>query len=90
MNKKLLLVAGVSSVLLLAGCASGPDEETTSQLSSLTTQVDELSKEVAALKANQSDADAKAAEAAAAAAAAQDEADRANERIDNIAQSYTK
>ncbi|POF61029.1 hypothetical protein CRN58_00405, partial [Vibrio vulnificus] len=53
-------------------------------------QVDVLTKEVAALKSNQADAEMKAKEAATAAMAAQEEAERANERIDNIAQSYTK
>ncbi|MDB1125775.1 Lpp/OprI family alanine-zipper lipoprotein [Vibrio algarum] len=90
MNKKLLLAAGMGSLLLLGGCASGPDEETTSQLSALSSQIDELSSEVAALKSEQSMAEMKASKATDAAMSAQDEAARANERIDNIAQSYTK
>ncbi len=60
------------------------------QVEDLKNQVDVLTKEVAALKSNQADAEMKAKEAATAAMAAQEEAERANERIDNIAQSYTK
>lgn len=90
MNKKILLAAGMTSLLLLGGCASGPDEETTSQLSALSSKVDALSKEVESLKSSQSSAEMKASKATDAAMAAQDEAARANQRIDNIAQSYTK
>ncbi|HAU8284358.1 TPA: Lpp/OprI family alanine-zipper lipoprotein [Vibrio vulnificus] len=90
---KILIAAATSSVLLLAGCASGPDEQTKAamaQVEDLKNQVDVLTKEMAALKSNQADAEMKAKEAATAAMAAQEEAERANERIDNIAQSYTK
>ncbi|ELM6647321.1 Lpp/OprI family alanine-zipper lipoprotein [Vibrio vulnificus] len=90
---KILIAAATSSVLLLAGCASGPDEQTKAamaQVEDLKNQVDVLTKEVAALKSNQADAEMTAKEAATAAMAAQEEAERANERIDNIAQSYTK
>lgn len=94
MNNKFLLVAGVSSVLLLAGCASGPDEETTAKMADQDARVSQLEQDVAALKAaHEKDAamhDQAAMEAKEAAMAAQDEAARANERLDNIAQSYTK
>ncbi len=90
MNNKLLIAVGMGSLLLLGGCASGPDEETTSQLAALSSQVDELSSEVSSLKSSQSSAEMKAGKATDAAMSAQDEAARANERIDNIAQSYTK
>ncbi|WCE31945.1 Lpp/OprI family alanine-zipper lipoprotein [Vibrio sp. SCSIO 43137] len=97
MNKKVLLAAGISSVVLLSGCASGPDEETMSQISALNGKIDQLSREVASLRQSQSRTDMKALEAQKAATAAQEsafsaqeEAIRANERIDNIAQSYTK
>lgn len=97
MNKKLMLAAGLSSVVLLAGCATGPDQATTDQLNNLTAKVDQLSQQVSALQgghnqmmtATQSAA-SQAAQAKDAAMAAQAEAARANERIDNIAQSYTK
>ncbi|EEX94343.1 outer membrane lipoprotein [Vibrio orientalis CIP 102891 = ATCC 33934] len=80
---KMLIAAAASSVLLLAGCASGPDEATTAQLDELNNQVSQLSQNVEALQAEVS----KSGDAA---MAAQEEAARANERIDNIAQSYTK
>ncbi len=88
MNKA--LIAAVSSVLLLAGCASGPDEATTARLDELNTQVSELREEVAALKSEQQAVDSKATEASDAVKSAQSEAARANERIDNIAKSYKK
>lgn len=94
MNNKFLLVAGVSSVLLLAGCASGPDEETTAAMNDQEARISQLESDVAALKAahEKDSADNKAAamQAKEAAMAAQDEAARANERLDNVAQSYTK
>jgi murein lipoprotein len=97
MNKKLMFAAGLSSVVLLAGCASGPDQATTNQLNNLTAKVDQLSQQVSALQANQNQAlsaaqsaAAQAAQAKDAAMAAQAEAARANDRIDNIATSYTK
>ncbi|WP_165313191.1 Lpp/OprI family alanine-zipper lipoprotein [Vibrio ziniensis] len=88
MNK--MLIAAVSSVLLLAGCASGPDEATTAKLDELSNQVSQLSDEVAALKSEHAALESKSTAASDSAMAAQEEAARANERIDNIAQSYTK
>ena len=80
---KIFIAAAATSVLLLAGCASGPDEATTAKLDELSSQVSQLSQDVNALGGGvQMTADA--------AMAAQAEAARANERIDNIAQSYTK
>ncbi|MCJ2376174.1 Lpp/OprI family alanine-zipper lipoprotein [Vibrio sp. ZSDZ34] len=84
---KVLIAAAASSVFLLAGCASGPDEETQSQMTDLNNQVSQLSDEVAALK---SQVDSSSMEANKNAMEAKEEAARANERIDNIAQSYTK
>ncbi|MEH0667420.1 hypothetical protein H4F18_09515 [Vibrio scophthalmi] len=80
---KMLIAAAASSVLLLAGCASGPDEATTAKLDELSNQVSQLSQDVSALQAD-------VRKSGDAAMAAQEEAARANERIDNIAQSYTK
>ncbi len=80
---KMLIAAATSSVLLLAGCASGPDEATTAKMDDLSNQVSQLSSDVQALK-NEVQMGNKNA------MAAQEEAERANERIDNIAQSYTK
>ncbi|AUI88484.1 hypothetical protein BS333_19360 [Vibrio azureus] len=81
MNKT-LIAAAATSVFLLAGCASS-DDATTSKLNELSNQVSELSQNVQSL---QSDVQ----KSGAAAMAAQEEAERANDRIDNIAQSYTK
>lgn len=46
---KMLIAAAASSVLLLAGCASGPDEATTAKMNEISTQVSELNSQVAAL-----------------------------------------
>jgi murein lipoprotein len=80
---KMLIAAAASSVLLLAGCANGPDQATTAKLDELSNQVSQLSQDVQALKSE-------TRKSGDAAMAAQEEAARANERIDNIAQSYTK
>lgn len=88
--KKVLIAAAASSVLLLAGCASGPDQATTDALSNLNSKVDQLSADVAAMKSSSDSAAMASKDAKSAAMAAQEEAARANERIDNIAQSYTK
>ncbi|GAB2646975.1 Lpp/OprI family alanine-zipper lipoprotein [Vibrio panuliri] len=80
---KMFIAAAATSVLLLAGCASGPDEATTAKLDELSNQVSQLSQDVNALKSD-------VQKSGSAAMAAQEEAARANERIDNIAQSYTK
>ncbi|WP_261818042.1 Lpp/OprI family alanine-zipper lipoprotein [Vibrio gallicus] len=94
MKNKILLVAGVSSVLLLAGCASGPDEATTAKMNDQDARISQLEQDVSALKAaHEKDvADNKAAtmKAHETAKSAQDDAARANERLDNVAQSYTK
>ncbi|MDP5252631.1 MULTISPECIES: Lpp/OprI family alanine-zipper lipoprotein [unclassified Vibrio] len=88
--KKILIATAATSVLLLAGCASGPDEQTTSALSDIQTRLDSIEQDISSIKSQQADTNAKASQAAEAAAAAQEEASRANDRIDNIAQSYTK
>jgi len=82
---KMLITAAATSVLLLAGCASSDNAVTANaaKLDELSNQVSQLSQNVQAL---QSDVQ----KSGAAAMAAQEEAERANERIDNIAQSYTK
>ncbi|UUM33102.1 Lpp/OprI family alanine-zipper lipoprotein [Vibrio japonicus] len=80
---KMLIAAATSSVLLLAGCASGPDEATTAKMDELSNQVSQLSQDMQSLRSD-------VRRTADAAMSAQEEAARANERIDNIAQSYTK
>ncbi|MDF2152673.1 Lpp/OprI family alanine-zipper lipoprotein [Vibrio sp. CAU 1672] len=84
MNKT-LIAAAATSVLLLAGCASSDEAVTANaaKLDELSNQISQLSQDVQMLKSDvQKSGDA--------AMAAQEEAARANERIDNIAQSYTK
>jgi murein lipoprotein len=88
MNK--MLIAAAASVFILAGCSSEPEEAAISEMDQLTNQVAELTSEVEALKSDKVAAEMKAQEASAAAMAAKEEADRANDRIDNIAESYTK
>ena len=88
MNKTLF--AAAASVFILAGCSSGPDESAMAGMDELKNQVAQLTSELNALKNEQSTAEMKAKQAADSAMAAQEEAARANERIDNIAQSYTK
>jgi murein lipoprotein len=88
MNK--MLIAAAASVFILAGCSSEPEEAAISEMDQLTNQVAELTSEVEALKSDKAAAEMKAQEASAAAMAAKEEADRANDRIDNIAESYTK
>ena len=68
------MMIAAATVLLLAGCASN---------SPTSAKIDELSDQVKALQSDvRMSGDA--------AKAAQEEAKRANERIDNIAQSYRK
>ncbi|MFA0085328.1 hypothetical protein BCU70_00820 [Vibrio sp. 10N.286.49.C2] len=80
---KMIIAATAASVLLLAGCASGPDEAEMAKMDDLNNQVSQLSTDVQALKDEVQMGNKNAM-------AAQEEAARANERIDNIAQSYTK
>ncbi|WP_070969284.1 Lpp/OprI family alanine-zipper lipoprotein [Vibrio sonorensis] len=84
---KILIAAAASSAIFLAGCAAGPDEATTAKMDELSNQVSQLSQEVSSLKSELSSQVQKAGNAA---MSAQEEAARANDRIDNIAQSYTK
>lgn len=80
--KKMLIAAAVSSVVLLSGCASGPDEATTAKLDELSNQISQVSKDVSSLRSTAATT-AQVNEVKAA-------ADRANQRIDNIAKSYKK
>jgi murein lipoprotein len=74
---KVLLGTAVSSILLLAGCS------TTQETKALSNKVDALSEQVSALSSQISSMNSNVTEASS-------EAERANARIDNIAQSYTK
>ena len=82
MNKT-LIAAAAPSVLLLAGCASSDEATTATKLDELSNQVSQLSQDVQSLQSDVQKSNDSAM-------AAQEEAARANERIDNIAQSYTK
>ncbi|MCG9552709.1 Lpp/OprI family alanine-zipper lipoprotein [Vibrio sp. Isolate31] len=88
MNK--MFIAAAASVFILAGCSSEPEKATMSKMEQLTNQVAQLKSEVETLKSEKAAAEMKAQKASAAAMAAKEEAERANDRIDNIAQSYTK
>lgn len=80
---KVLLAAAASSVILLSGCASEPAEVSTSSIAELSNKISALSDQVSSLSSQQSALASKVA-------ATEEAAQRANERIDNIAQSYTK
>lgn len=82
--KKVWVAIAASSVVLLSGCASD------SNVGALSKKVDQLSQELSNLKAQQTALSNKVAQNTDTANAAQEEAQRANERIDHIAQSYTK
>lgn len=94
MTNKFLLIAGVSSMLLLGGCASNLAEETADEVAGHEARISQLEQDIAALEASNDKAHMQVIDsneaAMEAAMAAQEEAARANERLDNIAQSYTK
>lgn len=81
MKIRLLAVAAIASSALLAGCSSNSALE--QSVADLSSKVDSLSNQVSALQGD-------VADVASASALAYDEAARANERIDNMAQSYSK
>ncbi|USH05537.1 hypothetical protein K6Q96_20275 [Grimontia kaedaensis] len=81
MKIRLLAVAAIASSALLAGCSSNKGLE--QSVADLSSKVDSLSNQVSALQGD-------VADVAAASALSYDEAARANERIDNMAQSYSK
>lgn len=77
MKKTILIAGALAAPLLLAGCSN------TQGTDKINTKLDALSEQVSALQAEQSTLsnDVSAAKA---------EAQRANQRIDHIAKSYTK
>lgn len=81
MKIRVLALAAIASTAVLAGCSSNTALE--QSVADLSSKVDSLSNQVSALQGD-------VADVAAASALAYDEAARANERIDNMAQSYTK
>ncbi|WP_299009733.1 Lpp/OprI family alanine-zipper lipoprotein [uncultured Shewanella sp.] len=84
MNKKVLMIAGVAMTVMLGGCASTGDME------KLSNKVDQLSAQVNAMSSDQAKMAADMRDTKAAAMNAEAEAKRANDRIDNIASSYSK
>jgi murein lipoprotein len=88
MNKGLFTIIALGAVAL-SGCSS-TDNATASKLDELTNQVSQLSTQVDSLKNEQMSLSDKVDQTAASAQAAQESAQRANDRIDHIAQSYKK
>lgn len=89
MNNKLLIVGVIATTALLGGC-SNKTAQLQDSVDVLTNQVGELTTKVDGLAADQAAMKADTEAAAAAAQAAASEAARANARIDNIAESYKK
>ena len=87
MKRSMTLVAGLILSATLMGCSSSEEAE---QMSQLTNKVDALSDQVAGLQSQQDQMAGAVNDTRAAADAAYQEAMRANQRIDNIADSYTK
>ncbi|WP_298442850.1 Lpp/OprI family alanine-zipper lipoprotein [uncultured Ferrimonas sp.] len=85
---KIKLLAGLAMSTMLFGCANTADLE--AQVSSLSNKVDTLSTQIGSLRADHDKmgSDIKAAKNAA--MDAQDEAARANSRIDAMATNYRK
>ncbi|AMG29533.1 hypothetical protein AL542_02185 [Grimontia hollisae] len=81
MKIRLLALAAIASSAVLAGCSNNSALE--QSVADLSSKVDSLSNQVSALQGD-------VADVASATNQAYDEAARANERIDNMAQSYTK
>ncbi|MDV5170217.1 Lpp/OprI family alanine-zipper lipoprotein [Photobacterium rosenbergii] len=87
MKRSMTLVAGLILSATLMGCSSSEEAE---QMSQLTNKVDALSEQVAGLQSQQDQMAGAVNDTRAASDAAYQEAMRANQRIDNIADSYTK
>jgi murein lipoprotein len=88
MNK--LLVAGViTTAVLLTGCANNKADLTDS-VGGLNSEVSKLTDQVQSLQSEQDAMKSMVQSATDAAQKAQEEAERANMRIDNIAASYSK
>lgn len=95
MNKKIITLSGVVLALGLTGCANTDElnqsiSDLNTKVDSLSAQVESLSGEHSSLKADheRTQADVQAAKEMAAQASA--EAAKANERVDNVVDSYKK
>ncbi|WEM45594.1 Lpp/OprI family alanine-zipper lipoprotein (plasmid) [Photobacterium sp. DA100] len=87
MNRSLSILTGIILSATLIGCSSSDEVD---QMQQLTNKVDMLSDQVGALQSQQDQMAGAVNDARAASDAAYQEAMRANQRIDNIASSYSK
>ncbi|PKH06385.1 Lpp/OprI family alanine-zipper lipoprotein [Moritella sp. Urea-trap-13] len=94
MKNKLLIAGVITTSVLLGGCAGNEAEAQKTDLQksvgSLTSEVSELSAQVQTLESEHAGMASQLQSATDAALQAQEEAQRANSRIDNIAASYSK
>ncbi|NLS11759.1 hypothetical protein HGP28_02500 [Vibrio sp. SM6] len=84
--KKVLIAAAATSLFALAGCSNGYD----TTVGELQNEVNSLSKQVAQLKNMTAQSEMTSDVAAAAALSAQEEAERANQRLDGMSGSWNK
>jgi len=87
MKRSLSILAGLILSASLIGCSSSDEVD---QMQQLTNKVDMLSDQVSALQSQQDQMAGAVNDSRAASDAAYQEAMRANQRIDNIASSYSK
>ncbi|OAN13036.1 hypothetical protein A3K86_15325 [Photobacterium jeanii] len=87
MNRSLPILAGIILSAALVGCSNSDKPDAMQQL---TNKVDMLSDQVSALQSQQDQMAGAVNDAKASSDAAYQEAMRANQRIDNMASSYTK
>lgn len=87
MKRSLALATGLILSTTLMGCSNSEQAE---QLSQLSNNIDTLSQQVSTLQAQQDVMAGAIADSVAASDVAYQEAVRANQRVDNVAKSYTK
>ncbi|MGF1726189.1 Lpp/OprI family alanine-zipper lipoprotein [Photobacterium nomapromontoriensis] len=87
MKRSLALATGLILSTTLMGCSNSEQAE---QLSQLSNNIDTLSQQVASIQAQQDVMAGAIADSVAASDVAYQEAVRANQRVDNVAKSYTK
>ncbi|WP_017223389.1 Lpp/OprI family alanine-zipper lipoprotein [Moritella dasanensis] len=89
MNNKLLIAGAIATSVFLGGCASN-EADVQKSVGSLTSEVTELTSQVQNLESEHAGLKSQLQSATDAAMQAQEDAQRANSRIDNIAASYSK
>jgi len=89
MINKLLIAGAIMTSVLLTGCANN-NTKLEQSVGSLSTQVNKLTAQVQQLESEHEGMKSQIESATDAAMQAQEEAQRANSRIDNIAASYSK